>query len=168
MGIYIGYSDYFLSCFNFNYNIQSAKNDKIIFLGTTKRKFNIENFEKKNMLKELYGRTLLQTLWSDIANNKFIIINVATGKKVLLKDLENDTEHQITVPVYDASGNIIEGKTVHEPLAPDLFNQIEITQKWFYNATKNVVTNDVVDMTVFFKQETDNSELKPFFKVVFK
>ena len=117
------------------------------------------------MLKQLYGITLLEALWNDIMNDKNEIIDIGSGQKTSLKNLSYNLNGPISIPIYDSLGNVMGSKYYNVPVTPSIFQQIEITQTWFYDHTKNVVLNYIPDATLFVRR---NDELMPYIKIIFK
>ena len=172
-GIFLGYSDYFCTAFNFKYQSQPAPKSKIIFLTETKRIINMDSVNAENKLKELYGKNLIQTLWPYILNNKFKIYNNSTGKLIKATDISTDltNEEKLILPIYDSLGNHIKNVFYKEPLKPDIFTQAELTQKWYYNHSQNLVFNTITAISVYTKKWTANGEDKeasPVLKIVFE
>jgi hypothetical protein len=106
------------------------------------------------MLKEVYGRNMIEAMWNEIMNDKNEFIDIKSGQKTSAKGLRKYTfPSSITIPVYDSLGNIMGTKNYNEPLSPYLFQQIEITQNWFYNYSKNIVINNIPDITLFLRSK---------------
>ena len=162
---FIGTSEYFSSAINSKYNFKPSKRDEIKFIKSTKRKIQIDNIPRTDMLKQLYGITLLEALWNDIMNDKNEIIDIGSGQKTSLKNLSYNLNGPISIPIYDSLGNVMGSKYYNVPVTPSIFQQIEITQTWFYDHTKNVVLNYIPDATLFVRR---NDELMPYIKIIFK
>jgi hypothetical protein len=168
---FIGTSEYFSSCINFKYNFKPAAHDDLIFIKSTKRKFLINSFPQTEMLKEVYGRNMIEAIWNEIMNDKNEFIDIKSGQKTSVKGLREYTfPSSITIPVYDSLGNLMGTKNYNAPLSPFLFQQIEITQNWFYNYSKNIVINNIPDITLFLRSKNfqDYEEMKPTLKIIFK
>ncbi len=168
---FIGTAEYFSSCINTKYKFAPSKRDKLIFINSTKKKIVIDGVPHTDMLKQLYGINILEAIWNYIINDKNEIIDIRSGQTTSLKNVKEFTYiNSVQVPLYDSLGNIIAAKTYSEPLSPSLFQQIEINQSWFYDYTKNIVVNNIVDITLFLKNKgaQDEEELKPILKIIFK
>jgi|ERR1035437_888870 hypothetical protein len=168
---FIGTAEYFSSCLNTKYKFSPSKKDKLIFINSTKKKILIDSIPHIEMLKQLYGINILEAIWDDIMSDKNEIIDISSGQKTSVKNLQRyNFANSITIPVYDSLGNIIASNNYNLPATPSLFQQIEITQDWFYDYTKNIVTNNITDITLFVRSKSflDEGVLKPFIKITFK
>lgn len=168
-GVPLGKGDYFLTCFNFNYNYLPNKKNIITYLSQTNRKISLDTIEKENKLKELYGRNLIETLWPYIVKNKYTIYLAGSNKKINANEITTDLIEALTVPVFDSSGNMT-GKVVKEPLNPGLFTIAELLQDWYYDHTKNIVFNNIKSLVLFAKKwdsQTGFIKPRPILKIVF-
>lgn len=166
---FLGTSEYFSSSINYNYKFRSSKRDKVIFITTTKRKFLLDDFSRADRLKELYGISMLDAIWKDLMNDKNEFTNLRNGEKVPLNTLvQYSYGNSITIPLYDSVGHVTGRQSYSEPISPSLFPQIEVTQNWFYNSTKNIITNNISDITLFIKSQDDLAKLIPVLKITFK
>ena len=165
---FIGTTDYFSSCINSKYNFTPSKRDKLVLICSTKKKILIDSIPQNNMLKELYGINILEAIWDDLLNDKNEIIDVRSGQTTSLKNVKELVfPNLLGIPVYDSLGNIIAVKNYSEPISPSLFQQIEITQNWYYDLTKNIVVDNFSDITLFLRSKY-YEELKPALKIKFK
>jgi hypothetical protein len=162
---FIGTSEYFSSGINAKYNFKPSKRDDIKFIKSTKRKIVIDSIPRADMLKQLYGINMLEALWNDMMNDKNEIIDVGNGQKTSLKNLKYNLPTSMSIPIYDSLGNVMGTRNNNVPATPLLFQQIEITQSWFYDHTKNVVLNYIPDATLYVRR---NGELVPYIKIIFK
>lgn len=170
-GRFIASSEYFSSCINDKYNFSSSKRDKLVSIKSTKKKISLNSIPGKDMLKQLYGLNILEAIWNDLLDEKNEVIEISSGKNILLKNIrEFNSVNSVIIPLYDSSGNIVGTKKVSEPLIPLLFQQIEITQNWFYNRSKNVVINNIPEIILYRRMDPYNEteELKPVLKITFK
>ena len=168
--LFIGTSEYFSSSINTKYNFTPSKKDKLIFIKATKKKILIDSIPHTEMLKQLYGVNILEAIWDDVMNDKNEIVDVNSGQTISLQNLPRyNFANSITIPVYDSLGNIIASNNYNLPVTPSHFQQIEITQDWFYDYTKNIVTNNITDITLFVRSKNfDEVVLKPYVKITFK
>jgi hypothetical protein len=169
--LFIGTSEYFSSCINNKYNFKSSKRDKVIYLTTTKRKIVIDSLPRTDMLKQFYGINMLEAFWKDLMNEKNEFTNFKNNKKVSQEELKRyNYPNNISIPVYDAEGRILEYQSYSEPISPALFQQIEISQAWYYNQTKNIVLNTITGITLLLKNKEIpyNEELQRGLKITFK
>ncbi len=143
----------------------------ILFLSKAQRENLINSFPQTEMLKEVYGRNMIEAIWNEIMNDKNEFIDIKSGQKTSVKDLQEYTfPGSITIPVYDSLGNITGTKNYNEPLSPFLFQQIEITQHWFYNYSNNIVVNTIPEITLFRRMDPhdESAVLMPVLKIIFK
>jgi hypothetical protein len=168
--IFLGTSEYFSSCINSKYNFKSSKRDKLIYLASTDRRILIDSFQRTDLLKQFYGINILEAIWKEVMNDKNEITDLRNGEKTLAKNIQvYSFPNLLTIPVYDSLGNIIASTVYNEAISPSLFQQMEISQNWYYNYTKNILTNTITDITLFVGKSFYNSgELNPFIKITFK
>ena len=163
---FIGTTEYFSSGINTKYNFKSPKRDKLIFITSTKRKMLIDSIPRVNMLKQLYGINMLDATWKGVVNGHNEIINLSTEQKTSFDNLKfYDFTGTVDVPIYDSMGKITGTKTEGIPVNATQLDQIEITQNWFYNYTKNRVVNTIPDITLFIRNYY--GERIPFIKIIF-
>jgi hypothetical protein len=168
---YLGTTDYFSSCVNTRYNFKPSKRDKLVFLKSTIKKLLIDTIPRTDMLKQLYGINILEAIWNDIINDKNEIFDIRSGQKKSPKDLKQFVySNMISIPVYDSLGNITGYTNYVKPASPSFFQQVEITEDWFYDQTKNVLISRIPAITLFAvsKNDNDDGQLKPVLKITFK
>ncbi len=172
-GIFLGYRDYFCTAFNFKYQNLQGPNNKILFLSETKKTVKTDSVNPENKLKELYGKNLVQTLWPYILYNKFKIYDIANNKQIKATDISTDltNSEKLSIPVYDSMGNYIKDVFYKEPLKPNIFTLAELTQKWYYNYSQNLVFNRITAISLYTKKWTaigEDKEASPVLKIVFE
>ena len=168
---FIGTTEYFSSSINRKYNFKSSKRDDLTFITTTKTKISLDSLPRTNMLKQLYGINMLEAIWDDLTNDKNEITNLSNQQKVALKDLKDFTySGTVSIPIYNAEGKITGYQEYSEPISPSLFQQIEITQSWYYNYSRNIVVNNITDITLYLKNKgfSENEQSNPVLKITFK
>lgn len=167
--IFIGTTEYFSSCINTKYNFKPSKRDKLIFIKTTKRKILTDNIPRTDLLKQLYGTNLVEAIWKDLLNEKNEVIDIRNEQKVVLKNVKDFSHtNTVSIPLYDSLGRITDTTRYSEPILPSNFQQIELSQNWFYDRTKNVVVNTITDITLFFRNKGNIDDFIPAFKITFK
>jgi hypothetical protein len=169
-GISLGYGNYFSSCFNYQYNYQPAKQNKISFLSQTKKIIRLDTSAGPARLKELYGRNLAETLWPYVLANKFTLYKAADDRKIKVSELNSSlVDNKIPVPVYDANGNV-SSVVYTEPFNPNSFTRMELVQDWYYDHTKNIVFNKINAAYLYAKKRMPEEQPKegtPILKIVF-
>jgi hypothetical protein len=171
-GIYLGTAEYFSSCFNFTYNYQSAKQNKISFLSGTKRKIYPDTADVENKVKELYGRNIIETLWPYILQGNIKAYSFDKNKELKPKHITDNLINiaKPAVPVYDPNGNTSAYFVPSESLSPKIFTAIELSQDWYYDHTKNIVFNRIREALLYAKKWTSDvqdKEASPILKIVF-
>ncbi|MFT3907908.1 MAG: hypothetical protein QM737_00660 [Ferruginibacter sp.] len=170
LGLFLGIGDYFSTAFNFVYNFQPTRDDKIIYLGKTTRQVFIDSFQSKDRLKEIYGRNLAEALWTYALDDKLNIFSVKTNKKLTPDQLDRNflADDPVMFPILDTLGNTIglEAKAFGSVL--EYIKKVEIVQQWYYDETSNIVYNRIPEIILFSLTDWyDNSEVKPLIKIVF-
>ena len=171
LGVFLGYSDYFSTCFNIDRHYTAFAKTKVLYLKQTSRLIFLDSINPVFKLKELYGRNLLQTLWPSILKNKFEIISLKRNKTINAKQLNTDIITDVVpgVPMYDSLGNPAGSKSLNQELSAADFNSIELVQDWYYDYTKNIVFNKIKELYLYANKLTyDYSDQKttPVLKIV--
>lgn len=171
-GINLGMADYFSTCFNYKYNYQPGKQNKIILLQQTKRKIRFDSVNIDYKLKELYGRNLIETLWPQILKNKYSLFAADSNKKILAAALNSNLIYttKIMVPVYDENGSQTAIVAKAEPLSLNEFTAADLVQDWQYDFTNNILCNTIRSLTLYAKKRTADGiaqEASPILKIVF-
>jgi hypothetical protein len=171
-GIFLGYSNYFSTCFNYSHHYKPRSGNKVIFLSQTKKMILQDSMYWSGKLKELYGRDLIRTLWPYLLNKKLNIANVETNKKLAIEDIIKDValNDPARNPSYDSMllMNIINPYT--ENLTLSHITSLEVVQDWFYDQTKNIVFNKVRELHVNMRPwKTGDEDKAPaaVFKILF-
>jgi hypothetical protein len=161
--LYLGKSEHFSTCFNYKYTFKSSTHDRIVFLNTTINKYLLDSFPKHEMLKELYGRNLVETLWPYLDKAGVDVIDLRNGGKLNWKEFSINPPREMTS--YDSVGNV--GRRLYsEPSPPSVFKQIQITQNWYYNYSKNIVFNTISQIVLLIPK--GEKEFQPIIKITAK
>jgi len=168
IGVFLGYTDYFSTCFSFNANVLPVKKNKTIFLSQTKRNLKLDTVETESRLKETYGRNMLETLWPYVMQHKYRIFSFEKDTFIRpeqIKELTNG--EKVMVPVYDASGNIT-GRIADTDMYPGCFINAAIVQDWYYDETRNIVLNKVREIILYTLKSgpDDDKPIAPFIKII--
>ena len=171
-GIYLGDGECFSTCFNLQYKTTLRNAEKDIFLGHSNKKIIIDSVDRRNKLKELYGRNLVQTLWPLIIKGGIKVFSPQTGKLISISEINSDlvNEEKTQVPLYDSVGNLIGYRQVQEPLSPDFFSRAELEQDWYYNNATNIVYNRIRKLVLYAKKQSSGGEASvatPILKIIF-
>lgn len=172
-GINLGDGDYFSTCFNYKYNYQPPKQNKVTWLANTKRKIIFESFDARNKLKELYGRNPVQTLWPYILKNKIAVFDYEKNTRIKVTEFTTDliNEAKTMIPVYDSLGNQIGQRANYSELDPNVFTAIELIQEWNYDHTGNIVFIKIKEAYLYarkWKANGDAGNQAPILKLVFQ
>ncbi len=162
--IFLGIADYFSTCINLNPGFISSSNDEIINLESTKRRITLDSIFKFNKLKELYGRNLVETIWSGLIEGKNEAYDIKTGKKLSAYQV---MKYSLIPPKITPAYSYYLADTIYHPITPSIFKEIEILQNWSYNVTQNILTSTIPEIILYAKRENEN-EVSPIIKVIFK
>lgn len=173
-GFLIGLYGYFSTCINLNYDFNSEKNSKVIYIGRRNQRLIIDSINRSNMLKELYGKNLIWALWPNITNGNIGLYPANSNQRLLPEKIERYivSSEPKCYDTYDNNGNIIPGATrcIAERLIPFYITEIEIIQDWYYDYTKNIVTCKIPEIFLYAGRDDDNVLCKPtapVLKIVF-
>jgi hypothetical protein len=171
-GIFLGCTDYFSTCFNYSHRYKPRSGNKVVFLSQTKKMVLQDSMYWSGKLKEFYGRDLVRTLWPYLLNKKLAIADVETNKKLAIEDIIKDValNDPSRNPNYDSMllANIISPYTEHLTLS--YITSLQVVQDWFYDQTKNIVFNKVLELHVYMKPRKTEDEGKAptaVFKILF-
>lgn len=167
----------FATCFNFKRKQTAGKRDKIIPLQQTTKRINIDSIfigYEHYQVKEMYEKNIAKMLWPLISNESPNVYSAVNGSKLSMNDLNNllNQGEKIVVPVYDSTGNITASEYFFKStLSPAVFKEIEITQQWYYNETKNIVYCFIPQIILYaplFKNGTYEAAPSPVVTILFK
>lgn len=167
-GIYLGESDYFSTCFNFNYATRFSSNHYSIALGSSQTFIKPDSIDRKYNLKELYGQGLLAALWPQILKGRYGLVEYEkkTGIKPgdLITPLLNQSLAQ--VPKYDSLGYISEYVMVKDPLTAADFPGLSIHFNWFYDTRLNLVYNQISRLDLWARRTREDGTITGLAPVV--
>lgn len=174
---FIGYMEYFSTCYNYKYDYIPKEKLNDILLTTTKRNFNLDSMSTDNRLKELYGRNLLKTLSPFIQNNNLEIFTADSLIKLNPTDIDNTIFSKInTLTVKEDYYDTLESRYIRYGYPKkhfDLedFKEIQLVQDWYYNSVENIVFNKIRMLYLCAKKwtsEGEDKEASPILKIIFK
>ncbi len=170
-GKYIGESFYFNTAYNRKYCRKAPKINKLLYLSHTKMLVNINQPAADNMLKEMYGKNLIETLWPQVLNGKIEIFSLPNNER-LTPDKLMQANAGTLVPFYDStsSATIYKYEFINEPLSPEKFTDVELVQDWYYDSRKNIVFSKIMEMYLYTikPDKTEPAISSPLLKLVFK
>ncbi len=170
-GLYLGRRESVSFCMNTKYNAVAGKNDRLLSLGKFTKTIYADSLSSYDMLKVLYSKNLIATLWSGIFANQ-ISVFLPNGKDRIIptKLLSGDYPgaDQINVPVYDSTGNPVGNRVIKSELNMQSFVRADITEELWYDETRNIVIYRIPELMLFKKTYTSSGEeLVPAFRLVF-
>lgn len=160
MGTQLGMSNAFETAFNKDQHIKNRWKRKAIYLGNTRKKFELNTFNAGlPLLKPMYGNNLLQAIWPNLNNNNFQLINPSTNTVLALKDVSMyllDSTN-IDVPVYDENGEIAyyqKNDLRNNPIQLDSIPFVIVEQEWFYLPAQHKLYNHILSIECWGKKTT--------------
>lgn len=130
-GHFICLANYFTTCLNFNYNVSSLPSSQLLFVAQTRQKINIDSIGKCNMLKELYGKNLLETIWPYVLKGKFGLYSFETNKKISIGNVNDFILSNDSVFNYNAAGYVESTRAVNKNPIPYYITAVELIQNWY-------------------------------------
>jgi hypothetical protein len=170
-GKYIGESFYFNTAYNRKYNRKPRRINKLLYLSQTNKNINLHQYSADNILKEMYGKNLIETLWPQVLNGKIDVFSIGNNERLTPEKLMQANAGTL-VPFYDSTANatIYKYEFIGEPVSPEKFTDVELVQNWYYDARKNMVFSKILEMYLFTNKpdETEPAKSSPVLKLVFK
>ncbi|MEO6668537.1 MAG: hypothetical protein ABIN36_03605 [Ferruginibacter sp.] len=173
-GVNLGATDHFVTAFNFDRKYTKSPGDKIIFIQQTNKRIKVDSIGNgygTYNLKQLYSRNIAATLWSLAYSGKLTALSLETNKQISLKELDKylNISEMMETPFADSSYS--KESFYKQAIQPSIFREIQITQDWYYNQTKNIVFCNIPEMILYanrLKNKEYEKELSPILKIVFK
>ncbi|MCP9750903.1 hypothetical protein [Ferruginibacter sp. HRS2-29] len=166
-GTYLGNTLVFNAYYNTTESISKRTRKKAISLGTTNRILTDSSLQS-DMTKQWYNENFATALWPALAADNIDIYRIDSSKKIEIGEINgNLLGYSIDVPVYDDAGYLINSKPVLAPLTPSTFTKIMLIQEWYYNASKEVVFNDIKEV-ILYAVKNNNSESTPVLRIIFR
>lgn len=167
--ICIGTPQYFSTCLHIRGTVNLAPANKLKYLIQTSKRIQLAAIDTFDMLKQLYGRNLLETIWPYVVKGSISIYSVESGKKIEPGKLDDFIVSNNPWNIYDSAGNIESVKYYNEYPIPHYVPEIEIVQDWYYDHTNNVVSNNIPFMILYVRKnaEGEHEALSPVLKIVF-
>lgn len=172
-GIRLGFADYFSTAFNFKYNSALSAKSKSVALGQTRQKIAVDSIPSSKMLKSLYGKNIIESMWPGLSDETVDIFSIAGNRKLLMKDLNMALiQPPVSIPVFDSTGNQTGFEAVPQPqIKPNSFSHLELAEDWFYDPKKNLLFARIPFIILYartYDTEGEASEPMPLLKLLFK
>lgn len=169
-GLYLGRRESVSFCMNTKYNAVAGKNDQLVSLGKFTKTIYADSLSSYDMLKVLYGKNLIATLWSGIFAGK-IAVFLPDGKDRItpaqLSAGEYGGADKVNIPVYDSLGNLSGSQFISSELNTRSFERADITEELWYDATRNIVICRIPELMLYKKDYAISEGLVPAFRLVF-
>lgn len=138
-GLKLGTACFSYSSLNYSPNKTNAENDEILSLGNIYTNLNFDSLFKNYALKIMYGKTLFNNIWNDLANGHNKVYDLKYKKQIPAKDILELTlvDGLISVPHYDSLGYPADSIKIKGALVEHYFYTIGISQKLYYNKSKD-------------------------------
>jgi hypothetical protein len=153
---------------NPKYNTVAGPQDHIIYLGATEKTIYPDSIPFYDRLKETYGRNMIAALWPSIESGRIAVYNLESKVKISKANfIEGDFPggESIQVPVYNDAGELIGNRTLYQAPKPSGFDRITLTEKWYYDETKNIIIAKIPEAVIHPRAEPDRPHLA--FRLVF-
>lgn len=170
----LGVSNAFNTGFNTDMDISIRAERKSAIVGHTSTTIRLDTLDSNKPLKQLYGQNLLQALWPHLRDKRYDIYRMDSMLLTPFNKLHKGLISQLSVPVYDADGGI-QGHTKFAmetlPLLATDFNEMQLTQTWYYNEQKNILFSRITELVLYAPAENyaPGTRLnKPMLKILLK
>lgn len=148
----LGISNAFHTAINTDRRLSSRTIKKATALGNSKTIIRLDTVNSNTLLlKVLYGQNLLEALWPSLHKKDYLFSRMDTQQAIPFKKLHMGLLSGMAVPVYDADGRVSATKSPMDaqPLLPTAFNEMQLSQSWFYNEKKNVFFTRITEVTLY-------------------
>lgn len=171
----LGITKTFSTGFHHKRKINKRISHQSIFLGSRFHTLptNTATIEK-SMIKQIYGRNILETLWQSFPGKNYNFINPENNLPLLFSEIDKTLldSSVMSIPVYDENGDIKSKQNLTlkgEPL--DLYNidSIQLFQHWYYSKKKNILFSKIESLTLYakkWKQGLQDAVSSPVLKIV--
>jgi hypothetical protein len=171
-GNFIGVANGFSTGFHTSRN-KVALLKKAMPLGTTKTMIRLDTALPQKMLKQLYGRNMLQTIWPQFSKKTYQIYRVDSNQLIPFSAINNGlvNDEILHIPVSDSLGNI-SSRTITQnsfPLELSSITAIELEQEWYYHSKKNQVFNHITTLILYarkWKNGHQEAVASPLLKII--
>lgn len=172
MGINLGTSVAAFSGINYYPSKLNLKNDEVISLGNTYTLLNFDSLETQIGIKKTHGMSLTSNIWYDLSKGFNKIVDLRTNKVIppgqIIDYPLND--ELISVPYYDSLGNVIGSKKMKGAPVQPYFYRSGISQKLYYNKSKDFFYSIIDYMDIYIKfndQESTREAIEKRFRIFF-
>ena len=126
------------------------------------------------MIKQIYGRNILETLWQSFPGGNYSFINPENDLPILFSDIDKTLldSSVMSIPVYDENGDIKSKQNLTlkgEPLDLNNIESVQLFQQWYYAAKKNILFSKIISLTLYAKkwnQGQQDAVSSPVLKIV--
>jgi hypothetical protein len=170
----LGISNSFTTGFNKDRSISSAIRKKAVFMGTTTTGIRLDTISQETMLKQLYGQNIVQALWLHLDTKRYEFYRLDSMIKIPFEKINIGLVQNLSVPVYDAEGNVTGSKKIFmddQPLNPSMMSSVQIVQNWYYHAERNLVFNKITELVLYAKKSPGEAGVEiaaPILKIMLK
>ena len=170
-GLYLGLLEAVSFGVSKNYHAVQGAKDKMLYLGEIDKTFYPDSLTKHERLKETFGRNLIETIWPYVLSGKINLFSVPDNQKITTVQLATGDypgAEKIHVPVFDSLGNPEKGSGYsYTQISPSSFDKVVVTEKIYYDETKDIFTGKIKDM-VLFKPDYEHDRVSTAtFRLVF-
>lgn len=172
-GLRLGKAEFFSTALSNITNNIDLKTESNTNLGTTKTLFTADSLPITQTLKTTFNNNLIETLWSKIESGVVKIYLNNNKKSTTLQQINEGNLMDlpiINIPIFNEVGTLSKTKKLFIPLKPSLFKKVMIIQQWYYNEQKNILTNKIVELTIYLSEKMlQEAELKNenFLRILF-
>ncbi len=170
----LGISNAFHTGFNKDRSLSSSVKKKARLVAGTKTMIRLDTPQSQTQLKQLSGQNFLQALWPHLHKKQFEIYRVDSMIKIPFDKLHMGLISKISVPVYDADGNITGNKLFSmddQPLDPETLREMELVQTWYYSDRKNILFSTLNELVLYAErkdEKTGSQVMAPILKIMLK
>ena len=166
-GTRLGFANYFSTAFA-KQLYKPRKLAKLIFLGSSTVRISLDSMPRDRMLKETFGRNLLETIWPTVFSGVAKLTFSQSTVPINATSLSAGIFEKPNFPVYDSSGNEIGTKAVENTLPLSSFDKLILTQDWYYDRKRNLLHSFVKSAElVNSKAEVSAGISSPTYKIIF-
>lgn len=148
----LGIANAFNTAFNNCYKLRRSLSRKAMMIGQTQKHYVLKSLEAK-MLKQLYEQNFVEALWPHLNNKYYHFYDLTRSSPIKLKNIDKSLidNREMTVQVYDSTGQLNAQKVPFLPLSHADIQEVRISEEWFYNEKKQKVFSKIKTITLYAK-----------------